>query len=325
MPVPRDVDEHDVRLDHLRSEREPGDRGQQRAELARAAVVVGDRASTIVSSATSPAAAAIPARCTLAPPSRCSIGRARATTASLPASTAPNGADEALVQREGDRVGRSGERGERHAERDRRVDEPRAVEVHPAVVPLRGGRERLASARPTASCRRPACACSRGSGARRVLARTSSSTAAGSSRPSGAQSGPGSRPAISTIPIPSEVRTCEAASSTTRSPGCAEREHARRGSPSRTSAPRVAAALPSSAAARSQSAFTDASSPNVAQPSSAARIASHISSVGPRRDPSGGRSPAQARSRCRPGRAPVCSPPSTTTAPLTSTCSTPRA
>ena len=38
--------------------------------------------------------------------------------------------------------------------------------------------------------------------------------------------------------------------------------------------------MPSSSAARSQSRFTDASSPTVAQPSSAARIASHISSVG---------------------------------------------
>ena len=34
---------------------------------------------------------------------------------------------------------------------------------------------------------------------------------------------------------------------------------------------------------------------------------------------------AHRRSRCRPGRAPVCSAPSTTTTPLTRTCSTPRA
>ena len=77
----------------------------------------------------------------------------------------------------------------------------------------------------------------------------------------------------------SEVRTCELDSSTTASP---RSQNVR--SATRFAIPHVGtqrpAGLPSSSATRSQSSFTEASSPKVAQPSSAARIASHISAVG---------------------------------------------
>ena len=78
------------------------------------------------------------------------------------------------------------------------------------------------------------------------------------------------------IPIASEVRTCEAASSTTCSPGLQNVSIAARFAIPHVGT-QVAAALPSSAATRAQSSFTEASSPTVAQPSSAFRIASHIS------------------------------------------------
>ena len=158
------------------------------------------------------------------------------------------------------------------------------------------------------------------------LSATTSSTAAGSMRPSAAQSGDGSSRAISVIPIDSDERTCDAASSTTFSPGAQNVSIATR-FPIPSVGSQSAAGFPSSAATRSQSVLTDASSPTSAQPSSASRIASHIASVGTEQTSERRSIMAELMLAAGgvPGRAPVCSPSSTTTVPLTSTCSTPRA
>ena len=147
-------------------------------------------------------------------------------------------------------------------------------------------------------------------------------------RPSAAHSGAGSSRAISVIPIDSDESTCDAASSTTFSPGAQNVSIATR-FPIPSVGSQSAAGFPSSAATRSQRVLTEVSSPTSAQPSSAAPIASHIASVGTEQT-SERRSimaatDAHARSSAVRGRAPVCSPSSTTTVPLTSTCSTPRA
>ena len=234
--------------------------------------------SSIVSSATRPAAAAMPARWTLAPPRRCSIVRARPTTASLPASTAPNGAERLLLRditTEFAGAARSAS------------GTPSAAAAFTRRAPSTWTRQscRLAAAASASvssadSVVPPArvCVFSRTSRAAR-RSRIVSSTASGSIRPSAAQTAAGSSRATSTIPIASDVRTWEAASSTTRSPGSQNVSSA-----TRFAIPHVgthtAAGLPSSSATRSQSSFTEASSPTVAQPSSALRIASHISLVG---------------------------------------------
>ena len=166
--------------------------------------------SSIVSRATSPAAAAIPARWKL---------DAAESVQHLPrplddrlaaGEHRPERRREALVERDHDRVRGRGELGERDSERDGRVHEPGAVDVDAAAVPLRGGRERRRSAPARASSRPPACACSRARAGSRRRDATSSSTSAGSMRPSSAHTGAGCSRAISVIPIASEVRTCDA-------------------------------------------------------------------------------------------------------------------
>ena len=114
---------------------------------------------------------------------------------------------EALVERHHDGVRGRGEVGERDTERDGCVHQPGAVDVDTAVVPLGRGGERPGQLRRQRRPTGPRVRVLEDEQGGAVLGRSSSSTAAGSIRPSGAQSGDGSSRAISTIPIASDVRT----------------------------------------------------------------------------------------------------------------------
>ena len=164
-------------------------RGEPGRQLARPAVVVRDAGRASCPGRRAP------------PPRRCPRGgsssrrggaassRARSTTASLPASTAPNGAERLLLSDMHDRVRGRGEVGERDTERDSRVHQSGAVDVDAAAVPLRRGRERVGQLGRQRRPARPRVRVledqQRWHGARS----TSSSTATGSIRPSGAQTG----------------------------------------------------------------------------------------------------------------------------------------
>ena len=180
---------------------------------------------------------------------------------------------EALVQAERDRVGRGGERGERDAERDRRVREPRAVEVDARAV-RRAAAERLGPLDVERPCRPRGCACSRG----RAAPSGDALHVAGRAGPTAVDGDGSSRRAQ--IRRPRSTMMCADARPRPLAAGVASARAARRGSPSCTSATKTAASLPRSSAPRRSSSLTFSSSPAVAQPSSAARIASHISSVG---------------------------------------------
>ena len=209
-----DVDEHDVRLDLGRLDLEARDLLEQRAELARAPVVVGEpfdlrverderrsrRDARLVH-----ARAAEPAQRLVR-----ELDHLRAAGENRTHRRA-----EALVQADRHRVRRGRKLRHRDAERDRGVEEPRPVEMDVGAVALRRARPARPSAPARGPCRRPACACSRARASARPSSTIASSTSTGSSRPSSAQSDHGSRPATSSIPIASEVRTCDEASRTT--------------------------------------------------------------------------------------------------------------
>ena len=175
------------------------------------------------------------------------------------------------------RVRGRGELRDRDAEGDRRVEEPRPSRW----TRRRGAWPRRASAAVSSgdSTVPPARVCVFSSTSISAPVSTiASSTSAGSSRPSSAQSDHGSRPAISSIPIASEVRTCEEASRTTCSPRRERQQRDEVGHPAGRHPGR--GRLAEQRGHPLASTLTEASSPNVAQPSSALRIASHISSVG---------------------------------------------
>ena len=232
----------------------------------------------MVSSATSPAAAAMPARCTVAPPSRWRIVVARPTTASLPARSAPNGAERPLFS---DRATESA------GPASSASGTPSATAAFASRAPSTCTRQPCRVAAAASASVRPAertvpparvCVFSSTSSAAR-LSPISCSTACGSGRPPGASTGLGSSRAISAIAMPSDERTCDEVSSTTRSPGSQNVSRATRFAIPHVGA-QIAAGLPRSAAPRSQRRLSETSSPNLGQPSSARRIASHIASVG---------------------------------------------
>ena len=146
------------------------------------------------------------------PPRRCRPGgsssrragaassRTRSTTASLPASTAPNGAERLLLSDSDDGVRGPGEVGERDPERDGRVHEPGAVDVDAAVVPLRGRRERLRQLGRERRAARPRVRVLEHEQRGMPLGRSAPPPRPGSIRPSAAKSGTGSSRAISVDP-----------------------------------------------------------------------------------------------------------------------------
>ena len=280
--------------------------------------------STIVSSATSAAAAAIPARCTLAAAEAAQHHAARARSpASLPARIAPIGAQRPLLSETrpcstGAASSASGT--------------PRATDALKSRAPSRWTRQpcRCAAAASSAvsSGERtvpPARVCVFSSDQQRGVARRRAPRPppgrAGRLRPRAAH---GSRPAISSIPIASEVRTCEEASSTTCSPGRAERQQRGEVRHPAASAPRRGG-LAEQARPRARE-LVDGGVLAERRPAELGppHRVPHLLRRDASRDRSGGRSSATAAG-AGPGRAPVCSAPSTTRTPLTSTCSTPRA
>ena len=220
-----------------------------------------------------------PALCIVPPPSRRTCARAARSCAASPASSAPNGRAETLVQAQRDGVDRRGERGERHAERDRGVRR---------AARRRGGRGRRACAPRRASASVARDVGDRAAGARVRVLEAEQRRARAAER---ALDVAGIEPAALGVDRErreagqlrdagdSLVITCAERSTTTDWPG----------RPCASSAARfaivhvgtkTAASFPSSSAPRRSSSLTFSSSPALAQPSSASRIASHISSVG---------------------------------------------
>ena len=275
--MPPDVGEHDVRLDDLRAQRHARDPGQSGAQLPRAAVVVADPVEHRVERHE-------PGRRSDAGPVE-----ARATEAvrhlAHPAddrlAAGEHGAErrrQALVERQDDGVRRPGEVGEGNPERDGRIHEPGAVDVDAAVVPLRGRRERFRLPGGEGRATRPRM---------RVLEHEQRRMALGDQllgldgiHPSvrGEERG-GPQPRDLLDPVRLGGENVRGGLEHDVLPGPQNVSIAARFAIPHVGI-QVAAGLPSSAATRSQSSFTDASSPTVAQPSSARRIASHISSVG---------------------------------------------
>ena len=235
--------------------------------------------STSVSSATSAAAAAMPALCTLAPPSRRSVSCASSITCARPARIAPIGAQRPLFRLTATVFAGAASSAHRDAERDRGVEEPRPVEMDVGAVALRRRGQLGRQLRRQDGAARP-----------RVRVLEHEHQRAGLDdqllhlrrvepsvlRPERARLEAGD------LLDPHRLRgedvrgglQDDGASRAARSSA------ARPGWPSRRSAPRAPPPCRAGAATRSCSSLTEGSSPNVAQPSSADRIASHISSVG---------------------------------------------
>ena len=302
--------------------RRPGSR-EPGGELARAAVVVGEPVDHRVER--DEAGRGGDAR-------PCARSRRRAAAASRaparrssrsPASSAPNGARQALVQASATEFAGAASVGERHAERDRRVRQPRPVEVDAA--PCRCAAAASASVSSTRDVVPPAPRV-------RVLEAEQRRAALGDRAPRPRPGRAGRRRPTSGARLePRELgdphrlgrRTCEAASSTTCSPGRADVSSAARFAIEHVGT-KTAASLPSSAAPRRSSSLTFSSSPT-RRPAELGRahrlphlVRRERAEVGAEVDHVSARAAGAG-----PGRAPVCSPPSTTAAPLTSTSSTP--
>ena len=228
---------------------------------------------------------------------------------------------EALVEREDDRVRGRGELRGRNTERHGRIDQPGAVDVHPAVVPLRRSREGLGQRRrddrPAGTCVRVLDDQQCGVVARDELLdlrRVESSV----SRPQGR------RPQARDLHDSHRLRCEDVGGGLEHDVLAGPAEHQHRGE-----VPHPARRHP-----RRGGLAEERGNPLAEQVDGGVLPELGPAELGPphgvphllRRD--GAEIGAQVdhrRSRCRPGLAPVCSPSSTTTVPLTITCSTPRA
>ena len=318
---PRDVGKDDVRLDRLRPQADARDRREPRAEGACTPVVVRDAVEHRVQRDEARRrgdAGAVDARAAEALQHRPGPTDDRLA----PGEHGAERRREALVEGHHDGVRGRGEVGERDTERSGRVHETRAVDVDTTVVPLGRGGEGLGQLRRQ---RRPA-------GPRvRVLEDEQGGSALADQRP---PRRPGSiRPSASPDRRRLEPRDLDdphrlgredvggrlehdAVSRLAERQQCDQVGHPARGHPHRRGLAEQLRHAPAELVHRGV--LADGRPPELGPPHRLPHLARrNRAEIGAQVD--------HERSRCRPVRAPVCSPPSTAIVPLTSTCSTPRA
>ena len=267
----------------------------------------------------------MPALCTLAPPSRRSVRCASSITCVAAGEDRPHRRAEALVQADRDRVHRRGELRHRDAERDRGVEEPRPVEMDVGAVALRRPgqlgrqlRRQDGAARPRVRVLEHEHQRARLDDRLLHLRRVEPSVL----RPE--------RPRLEAGDLldPHLLRGEDVRGRLQDDGASARRDRQERdqvGHPARRHPERRLLAEQAGhpllqlvdgriLAVRRPAELGRRASPPTSRPS-AARAASERRSI----------DAGHRRSRWRPGRAPVCSAPSTTRTPLTRTCSTPRA